>query len=414
MVKRQDLADETELFGEEVRITKEGQRHLGKLLNSRNIKTNIVVEKSRGGGKTSSCWRKSQRINPTMPTLPSQRVANWNLHILCAELTLEDYVEPADEAINDIFVPVLFGQTARLPEELRELFTRPPAQEGLGIPDMKAEAPQQYAASKLIIAPHEAAICTRSTFMPVGEQTVEDLKRQQHSLKTTAATMRREAIDASLTPDLLRATMQARDKGASSWLNAVTLEEQDLILNKQQFRDALRFHYNLPLADVPSYCACVDRFTFSHSLSCKKGGFAAQRHDGIRNLLTSLLSKVCKDVEVESHLLPIDNEVFDLRSTVTNPEARLDMEVRKKHRHWHYWELITAQQLTWCQSQGVPCRPDILIGTRSDSPTENVLTLCRVSRLLLLLISGGEGHSLIWPIQGCVTRQGMVCAKSGF
>ena len=77
MVKRQDLADETELvFGEEVRITKEGQRHLGKLLDSRNIKTNIVVEKSRGGGKTSSCWRKSQRINSTMPTLPSQRVAN--------------------------------------------------------------------------------------------------------------------------------------------------------------------------------------------------------------------------------------------------------------------------------------------------------------------------------------------------
>ena len=209
-------------------------------------------------------------------------------------MTLEDYVEPADEAINDIFVPVLFGQTARLPDELRELFTRPPAQEGLGIPDMKAEAPQQYAASKLIIAPHVAAICTRSTFMPVGEQTVEDLKRQQLSLKTTAA--------------------------------AVTLEEQDLILNKQQFRDALRFRYNLPLADLPSHCACADRFTFSHSLSCKKGGFAAQRHDGIRNFLTSLLSKVCKDVEVEPHLLPIDNEVFDLRSTVTNPEARLDMK----------------------------------------------------------------------------------------
>ena len=209
-------------------------------------------------------------------------------------MTLEDYVEPADEAINDIFVPVLFGQTARLPDELRELFTRPPAQEGLGIPDMKAEAPQQYAASKLIIAPHVAAICTRSTFMPVGEQTVEDLKRQQQSLKTTAA--------------------------------AVTLEEQDVILNKQQFRDALRFRYNLPLADLPSHCACADRFTFSHSLSCKKGGFAAQRHDGIRNLLTSLLSKVCKDVEVEPHLLPIDNEVFDLRSTVTNPEARLDMK----------------------------------------------------------------------------------------
>ena len=31
-------------------------------------------------------------------------------------------------------------------------------------------------------------------------------------------------------------------------------------------------------------------------------------------------AKVCKDVEaVEPHLLPIDNEAFDLRSTVTSP-----------------------------------------------------------------------------------------------
>jgi len=50
--------------------------------------------------------------------------------------------------------------------------------------------------------------------MPVGEQSVEDLKRQQQSFKTMAANLRREAIDASLSPNLLRSTMLARDKGA--------------------------------------------------------------------------------------------------------------------------------------------------------------------------------------------------------
>ena len=74
-----------------------------------------------------------------------------------------------------------------------------------------------------------------SMFMPVDEQTLEDLKRQQQSLKTTVANMGREAIDASLSPDLLRLTMQARDKDASSCLNTVPLEEQDLTLNKQQY-----------------------------------------------------------------------------------------------------------------------------------------------------------------------------------
>ena len=80
----------------------------------------------------------------------------------------------------------------------------------------KFQAPQQYAASKLITAPYVAAIRTQSTFMLVGEQSVEDLKRQQQSLKTMAANLRREAIDASLLPNLLRSTMLARDKGASS------------------------------------------------------------------------------------------------------------------------------------------------------------------------------------------------------
>ena len=103
--------------------------------------------------------------------------------------------------------------------------------------------------------------------------------------------------------------MQARDNGASSWLNAVALEEQDLKLNWQQFRDSLRLHYYLQLADLPSHCECGDRFTVSHPLSSKKTGFVAQR----------LLSKICKDVKVEPYLLPIDNEVFNLRSTITSP-----------------------------------------------------------------------------------------------
>ena len=71
--------------------------------------------------------------------------------------SFEDYVEPIDEVINDIFLPVLCRQREHLPDELRELFTLPLAQGGLGIPDLKAEVSQQYAASKLIIAPHVAA-----------------------------------------------------------------------------------------------------------------------------------------------------------------------------------------------------------------------------------------------------------------
>ena len=52
----------------------------------------------------------------------------------------------------------------------------------------------------------------------------------------------------------------------------------------------------------------------------------AQRHDGVRNLLASLVGKVCTNVEVEPQLQPLDNERFNLRSAVTSPEARLDLK----------------------------------------------------------------------------------------
>ena len=52
----------------------------------------------------------------------------------------------------------------------------------------------------------------------------------------------------------------------------------------------------------------------------------AQRHGGIRNLLTFFLGKVYSNVEVEPQLQPLDNERFNLRSEVTSPEARLDMK----------------------------------------------------------------------------------------
>ena len=43
------------------------------------------------------------------------------------------------------------------------------------------------------------------------------------------------------TSDLLRSRNQSRDKGASSWLTAVPLVDQGLVLNKREFRDSSAF-----------------------------------------------------------------------------------------------------------------------------------------------------------------------------
>ena len=95
------------------------------------------------------------------------------------------------------------------------------------------------------------------------------------------------------------------------------LVDQGLVLNKQEFRDFLPI-----ISPCPTYQASV--FVVRSIPSAMQGGFVTQRHDGLRNLLTSLIGKVCTTVEVEPQLQHLDNERFNLRSAVTSPEARLD------------------------------------------------------------------------------------------
>ena len=71
----------------------------------------------------------------------------------------------------------IFGQEEQLPDELTELFTLSPAQGGLGMPNLKVESPQQYAASTSITAPHVESIITQSTMMIKNEPSTDDLKK---------------------------------------------------------------------------------------------------------------------------------------------------------------------------------------------------------------------------------------------
>ena len=128
--------------------------------------------------------------------------------------------------------------------------------------------------------------------MVAGENSMEELKRQHRALKTASVNPRMDSIDSTLPSDLLRLVNQSRDKGASSWLTAVP----------QEFRHSLRLRYNMPLSDLPIKCVCGEKYNVCHALPCKKRGFVAQRHDSVRNLLTSLIAKVCTNVKVEPEL----------------------------------------------------------------------------------------------------------------
>ena len=171
------------------------------------------------------------------------------------------------------------------------------------------------------------SITSQSIFMVPGESSTEEVKRHHQSLKRAGDKEEMESIDLTFSPDLLWLVNHSRDKGTSSWLNAMSLTDQGLALNKHEFRDSLSLQYNLPLVDLPSLCVCGDKFTVGHALSCKKGGFVAQRHDGVCDLLMAFINKVCNNVKIEPCLQPLNNEWLHLRGTVTSSKARLYIKV---------------------------------------------------------------------------------------
>ena len=117
----------------------------------------------------------------------------------------------------------------------------------------------------------------------------------------------------------------AQEKGASSWLTSLPIEEFGFTLHKRAFQDALALRYNWQPLQSPSTCGCGTGFSIEHALSCPKGGFPSIRHNEIRDLTANLLTEVCSDVRIEPDLHPLTGEVLTGASSNSQYGARLDI-----------------------------------------------------------------------------------------
>ena len=146
--------------------------------------------------------------------------------------------------------------------------------------------------------------------------------------KTSRRTQENEA--ASAIKDLLQGSLQramdlSQEKGASSWLTSLPIEELGFFLHKGAFRDALALRYGWAPTHMPTHFACGVPFSVEHALSCPKGGFPTLRHNEVRDFTARVLSEVCHDVCVEPHLQPLSGEILDGASAIADDGARLDV-----------------------------------------------------------------------------------------
>ena len=175
-----------------------------------------------------------------------------------------------------------------------------------------------------ITAPLVALIVTQEESLPDDcnvKQRINSTKQNKEKLLIEKG----NKIESQLEPDMRQAVLQAKEKGASSWLTVIPLHEHGFALNKAEFRDALSIRYNKQLKGMPSTCPCGQKFDLNHAMNCKRGGFVIIRHNNVRDFEANLLKTMHNDVEIEPALQEITNEKIPGN---TNDKARLDIRAR--------------------------------------------------------------------------------------
>ena len=95
---------------------------------------------------------------------------------------------------------------------------------------------------------------------------MEKRKLEINAQRSATTKSQSDRIDGLLSPDLLQAVQRTRDKGASSWLNAIPIKGHSLPLNKQEFRESLCLRYNLPLSKISLVTVLVEKCLMSTML----------------------------------------------------------------------------------------------------------------------------------------------------
>ena len=327
ITKEQHLSQARELFQDaEVNITSQGRPYLGAALGSEEFSDQFVKEKVKE-------WQEELILLANIATSQPHATFAAFIHGFVHKFTYlsrttpikDPLLQPLEDIIKSQLIPAWTGRAP--PNDLeRELFALPAHLGGLGIINPASRSSKEFQASVSISAPLSHLIESQQPDYPwetldAQVQAKETCRKQrQEDLKSSAAN-----IKSTLSDSLKLAVDLAQEKGASTWLTSLPLEEFGFSLHKGAFRDALALRYGWLPSNTPINCACGTHFTVEHSLSCPKGGFPSIRHNEVRDTVSCWMSEVCSDVCIEPTLQPITGETLRGASAITEDGARLDI-----------------------------------------------------------------------------------------
>ena len=233
-------------------------------------------------------------------------------------------LEPLEQAIQEKFISAITRHPSCSQIE-RSLLALPARLGGLGLTIPSSEAEHSFQASSKITAPIAAMIALqRSDPVTVSIET-RAIKSCVRKARCDNQRDEAEVIFNKLPSPQQRLMECARERGASSWLSTLPIEEHGFFLYKGAFRDALCLRYGWKIHNLPLLCACGGPLSVDHAMFCHKGGFPTLRHNEIRDLSANLLREVCPNTGIEPGLQPLSKETFQLHTTNTDHDARVDI-----------------------------------------------------------------------------------------
>ena len=203
----------------------------------------------------------------------------------------------------------------------RDVLSLPIRLGGLGIGKPHEECQSEYTASKLLTTELTKAIVDQQEVYTASSNLTKSGKVMIKNLKNSELQAKFNAIAERCGTPSKRALPAAREKGASSWLNTLPLQQYGYTLNKEEFRDSVCLR-NSWIPNTPITCGCGKTSDLDNLLTCKLGGYVIMTNNNIRDTLANLLREVCHDVKVEPQLQKVN--VGDCLSHQAGDQARLD------------------------------------------------------------------------------------------
>ena len=246
--------------GSGIKLTVEGERHLGAAIGSSSFRESYVTDKVFKWTKDVEELAEIAKEEPqaALSAFTKGLSHRWTF-VQRTIANISHLFEPLEMAIRDMLIPALTGK--QVSDIERELFSLPVRYGGLGLINPVESANREFDASfrltktiAELIKQQELTLKNYDTAL--FEAILSEVKEQKEKLLVDKLHSIRSKVE---NENLARAITLAQEKGAGAWLTVLPLQSLGYTLNKQEFRDSIRLRYGWPIPEIPIYCVCPER-----------------------------------------------------------------------------------------------------------------------------------------------------------